>query len=367
MANITAPSVSIAFLEKAASVINRGDRGIVAMLIKDPSASNVADYTIYDVTDIPSALTTANKEAIELVLKGYMTSPKKIIAHCVTGGVDDGYAEGLAYLGTQKWSWLVCPSVETDAETATVSSWIASQRTAGMSYKAVLPNTAADNPGIVNVTSTATYDGNTINAEVVACRVAGIIAGTPLTMSCTYAPIYDFTDCSRLSQADLDTAVTAGKLVLMWDGEKVKICRGVTSFTTTSATQGDSFKKIKLVEAMDMIRDDLLMTIQDSYIGRYVNSYDNKCLLISAINSYFAQLASEGVLASGYCEIDVDAQRTYFEGQGGTLVVDGEEIELEDATDQEVKEGNTGSYVYLRATVSMLDAIEDVVLDIYIG
>ena len=99
------------------------------------------------------------------------------------------------------------------------------------------------------------------------------------------------------------------------------------------------------------------MTAQDNYIGRYANSYDNKCLLITAINEYFRELIRSGIIQSGICEIDVEAQRKYLEGKG---------IDTQDMSDQEIKEANTGAHVYLRATVSILDAIEDIDLNIYI-
>ncbi len=365
MATLTAPSVTVAFIEQAVSAIERGERGVIAMLIVDATSGLDTDYTIYDVTDIPSGMTAANQLAIKLALKGYINAPQKILAHVITSA--ENYSAGLAALALMKWDYLVCPSAESDGVTSDIVSWISSQRTNGMTYKAVLSNATGDNPGIINVASYATYDGNQIAAEVVACRIAGIIAGCPLAMSITYAPIADFTDCERLTKAQLDTAVGEGKLVLMWDGEKVKVCRGVNSFTTTNTTQGDSFKKIKLVEAMDMIRNDITMTAQDNYIGRYVNSYDNKLLLVTAINAYFRQLVSDGVLASGLCEIDVEAQRDYFDGQGGSFVVDGETVTTEAATEQQIKEGNTGSHVFLKATIALLDAIEDIDLDIYIG
>ena len=365
MATLTAPSVTVAFLEQAASAIERGERGVIAMLVVDATAGLESDYTIYDVTDIPEGMTAANKQAIKLALKGYISAPKKILVHVITSA--SAYDDGLAALATMKWNYLVCPTAGTDNAVSDISSWIKSQRSAGMTYKAVLPNAAGDNPGIINVTSSATYEGNEIAAQVVACRLAGIIAGCPLSMSITYAPLTDFDDCQRLTPAELDTAVGAGKLVLMWDGEKVKVCRGVNSFQTTNGNQGDSFKKIKLVEAMDMIKDDITMTAQDNYIGKYVNSYDNKLLLVTAINAYFRQLATEGVLASGTCMIDVDAQRNYFDSKGGSFVVDGETIRTENATEQQLKEGNTGSHVFLKATVSLLDAIEDIDLNIYIG
>ena len=116
-----------------------------------------------------------------------------------------------------------------------------------------------------------------------------------------------------------------------------------------------------------MMQDDIRTTAQDSYIGKYVNSYDNKCLLITAINAYFQQLVREGVLGSGSCQIDMEAQRLYFKSKGSKLVVNGETKNLENCTDQEIKEGNTGSKVFLKADVSLLDALEDIDLNIYIG
>ena len=99
-----------------------------------------------------------------------------------------------------------------------------------------------------------------------------------MTISCTYAPLNELTDIKRMTEQEGNTAVDNGKLILINDGEKVKIGRAVNSFVTTVDGKGDSFKKIKIVEAMDMINNDIRKTAEDSYIGKYANSYDNKCL-----------------------------------------------------------------------------------------
>ena len=231
----------------------------------------------------------------------------------------------------------------------------------------MLPNQKADCEGIVNVTGGYTdADGNELTAEAACARIAGIICGTPMTISCTYAPLSEATTCPAKTQEAIDEAVDAGELVLMWDGEKVKIVRGVNSFTTTTTDKGDSYKKIKLVETMDMIQHDIRKTSEDSYIGKYANSYDNKCLLTTAINGYFDSLVRDGILASGSCEIDVDAQRTYLKSKGGKFVIDGETITIEDATELQIKQANTGSQVFLKCTISMLDALEDIIIRVYI-
>ena len=113
-----------------------------------------------------------------------------------------------------------------------------------------------------------------------------------------------------------------------------------------------------------MIKSDIQTTIQDSYIGKYANSYDNKCLLITAINGYFQTLVNDGIIESGTAEIDLTSQRTYLESLGKSVTVNGETKKPEDLSDDEVKIANTGSHVFLRATVVLLDAIEDVSLTI---
>lgn len=363
-----APSISVAFIEKAQETIHRGARGVIAMILKDSAQQT---FTVAMPTDIPAGLSTMNKQLLQNALLGYEVAPRKIIVYVigpVASGEELSYNDALTYLGGQKWDYLVVPTMETDAMVATVVSWVGAQRTQyNATYKVLVPNTASDAEYVINVANKYKV-GDTVYTEEQACaRVAGIICGTSTRMSCTYAPLPEATDCDRMTSAELDEAVDAGKLVFFWDGEKVKICRGVTSFVTPTATKGDSFKKIRLVEFMDMIKDDIRITAQDRFVGRYPNTYDSKCVLIAAINQYFAELQSEDVISTGSCEIDLAKNIAYINEHGGTILIDGDEIPVADATEQQIKEAPTGSIVYLRAAIRLVDAIEDIVLDIYIG
>lgn len=387
-----APSINIAFIEKSASAIQRGERGIVALLLKEEAAAET-DFTVYSVTDIPDWLSDKNKEQLEMALKGYQNAPRKILVY-VMGGTPgggagetgtgeteaeeaeagtagtpvDGYKAALEHLGALKWDYLAIPSVEEDGKTEMVASWIKTQRTVDKkTFKAVLPDSPSDCEGVVNVTNGCRKGDVSYTAADMCARVAGIICGTPITISCTYAPLPEMTGCDAMGKDEVDEAVDAGEFVFIWDGEKAKVCRGVNSFVTTTDKKGDSFKKIKIIDAMDMIYDDIEITLQDSYTGKYVNDYDNKCVLITAINGYFSGLVREGALSSGSCQIDIEAQREYLMKKGGNLVIDGEEKKLEECTDDEIKVANTGSFVFLKAAVSINDAMEDFNLDIYIG
>lgn len=362
------PSINITFTELAATAVQRGDRGVIAMIIKESTVPATNPIVCASVADIPGTLTDANKKQIEFALTGYVNTPKKVIAYVIPATVipsgetdpvsNTDYTDALNYFKTIQWNYLVVPTVSTDEQTSTVKTYIVGERTNNKLVKAVLPNTTADNEGIINFTSTGVkIGGTTYTAEQMCSRIAGIIAGTPLKMSATYAPIPEAEDCTRITKSEMDTAVAAGKFFVWWDGEKVKTARAVNSLTTLTSEKNSQFQKIKVVEAMDMITDDIRKTCEDGYIGKYPNTYDNKQLLISAITAYFDGLVTDGVIDRYSIDIDVDANRAYLISKG---------VDVSEMTDEEIKMANTGTNVYLKATLGMLDVIEDITLKINI-
>ena len=351
------PSVSISFTEKAITAVKRGERGIVALILKDENIPETNPVTCLSSEDVPTTLSESNQEQIKLALMGYINAPKKVIAYVLGADAKD-YTEALNMLKTVKFDYLAAPTVSTDNATNDIVSYVKAQRAEDKLIKAVLPNVSGDHEGVINFATATVYaNDKEYTTEQYCGRIAGIIAGTPINISCTYAPLAELTDCSRLTKEEMDTAVDAGKLIVWFDGEKVKTARGVNSLTTTTQDKGDSFKKIKIVEAMDMIATDIRTTAEDDYLGKYANTYDNKCLLISAIGNYFDQLKLDGVISAYTISIDIEANRSYLKGKG---------IDVESMSDDEIKVADTGSFVFLKATVKILDAIEDIVLPISI-
>lgn len=351
------PGVSISFTEVAATAVKRGERGIVAMIVRDvvPDKNPVEILT---VTDVPTTFSDENKKQVELTLMGYMNTPKKVIVYVVSEDATD-YNEALDWLEVNKFDYLVAPMCSTDGQTDILATWIKTMREGGKKVKAILPGVSADSEGIINFTTSVVEDadGNTYTAEQYCSRIAGIIAGTPLKISCTYAPMAELSNCERLTKTEMDAAVEDGKLIVFHDGEKVKIARGVNSLVTTTGTKGNQFKKIKIVEAMDMINDDIIRTAEDSYLGKYANSYDNKCLLISAISSYFNSLIKEEILSSGTVGIDIEANRNYLLSKG---------YDISAMSDDDLKKADTDDKVFLSAAIKILDAIEEITLPISI-
>ena len=351
------PGVNISFMEKSGTAVQRGERGIVAVILKG-SVPSKNPYEVASAADIQSTVSAENKRQIMNILKGYITTPKKVIVYTLSSTAED-YKDAMDALELETWNYLVAPYCETDGVTEDIVSWIGAMRENGKMVKAILPNSASDKEYIINYATEAVTDedGNTYTAEKFCGRIAGIIAGTPMTISCTYAPLSELADCTRMKKAEMDKAVEDGEFIVFHDGEKVKVARGITSFVTVTANKGEQFKKIKIVDAMDMITDDVRKTIEDSYIGKYANSYDNKCVLLSAISNYFGGLAKDGILSNYSVEIDIEANKEYLEGKG---------IKTADMSDEEIKQANTGDKVFLTASIKILDAIEEVTLPITI-
>lgn len=381
-----APSINISFIEKAVTAITRGERGIVMLWVKDLLPDKAKNpFTVIMESDIPSGLSKETTEQIKMAMTGYINAPKKVLVYCMGANSEEEdiealYKEAMEASETIRFDYLAVPTVETDGKAEDVATWIKSMRSnKKKKVKAVLPNVKADSEGVVNYatecavkTSTETgEDGKKVivetsyTAEQYCARIAGLIAGTPMNISCTYAPLPELSDCTHLT--DIDTPIDLGQFIIFFDGEKVKVVRGVNSFTTTIDGKGDSFKKIKIVEAMDMINDDIVKTAQDSYLGKYANSYSNKCLLISAISAYFAQLRRDGIISSYSVGLDQEAIRIYLKGKGLSANLDNGTIKaVDECSNEEIVTADTGANVFLTGNVKILDAIEDIVMPIYI-
>ena len=349
------PSVIINFKETASSAIKRGERGIVALVLRD-GVDNIESHEVLAPSDMPMDLKGFNREQIQLALMGYQTPPKKVLAIVVSEEAAD-YGEVMKHLETLRWDYLAIPEIE-QHEVTTIATWI---KSLDKRVKAVLPHCKGDHESIINFASDGIVTENKTYTTAEYCsRIAGLLSGTTMTISATFAPLNEVIDFEKKTKAEMDESINKGELILYHDGEKVKVARAVNSLVTTTEEKGESFKKIKIVDAMHMIHEDIKKTAEDSYLGKYANSYDNKCLLITAIQAYLDQLALDGILDNKFNNkvyIDVEGQTAYLKSIG---------VDVESLNDQELKEYNTKDKVFLKSNIKILDAIEDITLSVAI-
>ena len=354
------PEIAISFQQKASSAILKSSRGFVAVLLND----DTTEQFLHPYTRISNVAETDWKEeslnAIKLIFKG---APKRVLAVRLlkTDGAVD-LAATLNEIRAVNMDYLVYPDY-TAGDKDVIKDFIKTAHEKGKKVKAVLPNCEADDMHIINfATESVTVRWEDMDATVTytaaqyCCRIAGILAGLPLTQSSTYYELEEVVDATQ--PEDADAAVDAGKLIIIFDGEKYKIARGVTSLTTVTNEKPESFKRIKIVEGMDVIKHDIYSTFEDNYVGKVVNSYDNKQLFVGAVNDYLVSM--QGTILDANAEnsigVDFEQNREYLEYHG---------TDTTDMTETELKEANTGSYMYLTGTCKFLDAAEDLNLQLY--
>lgn len=351
------PSINITFQTLGGTAIQRSQKGVVGVILKD--AKLPGEHILASAADIPPTLGQENKDYLSRAFLGYINPPKKVIVY-VMDGTNKTLEDALRYFALQQFDYLCGMPALTTEEAKTLAAWVKSERQNDHNVKAVLPETAADNEGVVNfATNEIAADGKTYTAAQYCSRIAGLIAGTPMEISGTFAPLPEVSDVKRLSKAEMDAAEQAGKFILFHDGEKVKTGRAVNSLVTFTPDKGAAFRKIKIVEAVDMMENDIRRTAEDSYIGKYPNSYDNKLLLATAIKGYLESLEASEILQKGFSKVGVDtaAQENYLKSQG---------IDTSGMNEQDIKEADTGSRVFLAASVKVLDVIEDIDLTVTI-
>ena len=390
MAKLGMPSVNIAFIEAGIEAIQRSQRGIVALLLEedaDTVTKLLTDhtgsdgkttikaiknpFTVYTTDDIPDELSNDNKDYITKALIGYVKSPYRVKVYLMDKVTDepknasaDKFADALKTLATDRWDYLAIPTIVT-AQCESVATWLKTNReNKGKRSKVVLPGYAADYEGVINfsntkiVTASKTYTGAQYTP-----RIAGLIAGTPLTISATYAPLSEVIDCDRYTEDENDEKVNNGEFFIWYDGEKFKMSRAMNSLVTTTQGKLEAYQTIKSVDIMDAIYDDIKKTAQDSYIGKYTNDYDNKQLLISAIMGYFKELEDGRLLQKDYSEVDINVEKVKtYQLEHGLYTKE----ELADMDDLAIKELDTKKQVLLTAKIKILDAMEDIDLPINI-
>ena len=147
----------------------------------------------------------------------------------------------------------------------------------------------------------------------------------------------------------------AGKLIIVPGREGYRLGRAVNSLTTLTPDKAAPFQKIKIVEGIDLIRGDIAKACASGYVGKVLNDYDNKLLLVTAINAYLKGLEGDVLdkTADNRCFVSLSGQRSYLESRG---------TDTSEMKDTDILKANTGSQVFLEAKLTFCDAMEDLAL-----
>lgn len=355
------PSINIEFYKKAVSFVARSSRGVVLLLLKDSTKTTVINaYTeIEDV--VKEDWTSDNFRIIDLCFMGHPN--KVIVVRAVTKEMGIDVDECKQLIENLKFDWFAAPCLSKE-EGALFASYFDSQKKKKYKKgKAVLVDQAADSPAVVNFATTnisIVYKGEviTIKPEDYTARIAGLLAGVNIRESSTYKVLKEIVDIKQSKNPDED--IEAGKLIIIFDGEKFKIARGVTSLVTITEEAPADFKKIKIVEGSDMVRSDIKSTYEDQYVGKKNNTYDEKQIFVGAVHSYLQDIAGEVIDKDEDIEVSLNTAwiKKYLEKE--------KKKDTSEMTEIDLNKANTGSHIAIRAKFKFVDAMEDLDMGIEI-
>lgn len=368
------PNIDIIFKQKAVTAIRRSQRCIACVIVRDNTPGDAGYETYKYEKDIPVNKYSAN--VLKALKRCFLVAVNKIIVvhipEVVTEMVEGEpvdtiveFSEALHILDGLNYHY-VC-TIDQGGQQELANYIISKNRSSkGRKYVAVTYNVSvADSKYIINVKNGWVHvngDDENTSMEMYLPRLASILANLPMNRSCTYYELEDLeaADMSFVdSEHSIDSWIDNGWLCLIKDDEEVVIGRGVNSLTSVTSSDTEDMKKIIIVESMNLMEEDIYSAFKKEYVGRYKNSYDNQQLFISAVNTYFRELAHEEILDPDYeneAKVNVEKQREAWLGIGRT--------EAEDWKDDKVKRMTFRSNVFLDGNVKILDAIEDLHFEI---
>jgi Phage tail sheath C-terminal domain/Phage tail sheath protein subtilisin-like domain len=323
------PGLYINFVESAIAQIAGGERGTVAIPLVTFSGTAVAKqfYTIENQTQANELFGEANAQSVVLALQG---GAKEVLVYTMPAApLAADYDDMRLAFDARPFNVFVYDDIADTAEQADALAWVKRNRDEGKHFAVVFGGSTVDDqdPTVgnartttlsddytVNLISGVEYAGDVLNSTEFAPFIAGLIAGTPINRSITFKqlPVSDVT--KRLTNSQIKTALQAGSLVLVHDGEKVKVEQGLVT----------SKKKIRAIRARQAVSTDVSKTANDSYIGKIDNNADGHAALISAVKAYLETLENANVLTD--IVVGLDPQRA-SEGDSVFLAISYREID----------------------------------------
>ena len=339
------PSISIAFKTLATTAIQRSERGTVCLILQDTKATQKW-YTFKTIADVETE--KWDKDSIKYINLAMHYGAFKILVRVIQSGEDT--SKVLKDLEMRKFNWLAYPKAS-ETEDQTVVNWVKQQfGNTGVIGKTVKYVSSfadkTDHVAIVELANGGTYKSiyGDFTAQEYTVAIAGLIAGMPLNRS---ADNYTMSDLKSVE----DCEPKLGKFSLYNDEEVVKVNYGVNSKTTFDSTWKKDTRKIKVVEGMCFIVDDIRDTFKNYWLGKYINDYDNKMNFCSNITKVYFKEMSPNVLNGDYdnkVEIDIEAHKK-------VIITDG--LEVNSITDLEILQYPTGEDVYLTGDVRFVDTM----------
>ena len=350
------PDISVIFTQKAVTAVQRSERGVLCVIMKDKQQTTGIKKFVYkrlaDVTntDFETSNFTALKRAFDVAVN------KVYVLRCSAASTLSDIVKELDKI---KFNY-VCTNVKELQQDLANQVVQYNRDNQGHKCVAVVANTTqADSKYVIKLKGTGgkLKDGSDVKAEDYLIRIASTLCNLPMNRSLTYYVFEDLAswdDTYITTEAPIGKWISEGWLTLINDDDEVKCGRAINSLTTFTSTDTEDMSYIIIVEAMNLIIEDIYTTFKDYYVGKYKNTLSNQRLFITSVNAYFRQLMREEVLDDMYdnhAYVDIESQRLAWLGVGKT--------EAGDWDDNKVQQMTFRTHVFLAGDAKISNAMED--------
>lgn len=328
---------------RAAEVGTRGNGFFITLRdsLVDPALGELIVYEGYTVRQVirfqrgqsePGALVAAIEATNALSPVRWITATKlsdgdgtlaNVTQVPLAGGVDptvtaSDYVAALSAIETADWAVLVADSEDPATHTA-IRAYVDRVRAEGKRSLAVVgepttvpfqtrcQNAAALNHAAVVYVGNGFQgsDGRIREGYRAAARVAGMIAGSPVTSSLTHAPVAGAVAVvGELTGPQVEEAIRSGMLVFTRSATgTVQVEYGITTLVQPSADQDEGWRKIRRVRTRDSLIS-RIVAATDPLVGRLNNDRDGRATLVAVMQGVVNQMVAEGALLGGVVEED---------------------------------------------------------------
>jgi len=379
MNTATLPKIKVAFRKLASTFLERSERGIAILIVKEDGETSGNDYTpvtasIQEVdtgTDI-TGWSNANAARINDMLA---IAPSKVVI--VTIDSSSGtIADATALIEAHYQNGRVTIVSETAGDYSALVTWAKTKKsyhvlTSGVSNA---DSRYVENVNSQNIVFTSTWDSGrtgqgsyartTSTTKELLPMIAAILSKANVNGASSKV-LTALESCTDVSTPD--TVVNNGNIIIYNDwsnGDRVvRLGTAVNTLVTFDDTEADGDKiedmrYIEVSEAADMIRQDITSVFRDEYSGVRKNSVDNQQMLLGSIQDYLDRLAEDEILNNRIANtvyLDADAQRKAW------ITVNPDASDWDDAT---VLAKPFQRNVYLGAEIQILQSMQNLTLNI---
>ena len=335
----------------ADSVTERATKGVLILVLDDATVTPKL-YTYNKLKEVVENYDTKNKGYITTAFSDYKVR-KVIVAvgHDASEGITGSLEGSLALLSKVRVNgYMVAPQITDNQDKKKVADFIKTQRNdEDYPLKGVLYNYKADNEGITNFTgSDLGIDGYTSDEYCVdvACMKCTLGANENLTNHIAKK----VKSCDV--KVDADASIGNGELFLINNGTNIVFSNDVNSLTTIPNGQNEFLTHARVVEVLDLVKEDINEICNRTITGKMGNSYSNRRTVVANLCKYLKSL--KGYLSNddlSFAELDLEATKDYL---------DSISFDYSEMDDETILKQKIGTNVFIKVTLYVMDIMEHI-------